>query len=47
MQHCFGDDRDRALCAGQRSEKDPCATDGLGTEATRAGIIELLFSVVS
>lgn len=39
----FGDDRDRTLCAGQRSEKILRATDGLGTEATRAGIIELLF----
>ncbi len=47
MQHCFGDDRDCALCAGQRSEKDPSWTDGLGTEATRAGIIELLFKLVS
>ncbi|XPE38818.1 DNA topoisomerase [Shigella flexneri] len=43
MRHCFGDDRDRALCAGQDLKKILRATDGLGTEATRAGIIELLF----
>ncbi|XNM48924.1 hypothetical protein ACLK17_08830 [Escherichia coli] len=27
---CFGDDRDGALCAGQRSERILRATDGLG-----------------
>ena len=36
-------DRDCPFCTGQRAEKILRATDGLGTEATRAGIIELLF----
>ncbi len=39
-----GDDRDCPLRAGYKDLKKILrATDGLGTEATRAGIIELLF----
>ena len=44
MRHCFRQWQGlRALCKIKNWKKILRETDGLGTEATRAGIIELLF----